>query len=138
MTWKHEIRKCIGSMFIPYFEYFCFDQLKILLFFLSKLKEILNWHSLSADLCIRFYCLSWLRQASQRKMIQSSALRLRLSQFKIYSDAPAFRQNHLTFSTKIYLQRIISTEMPIVLLRAKRYAFLLFIIMALVNWVKIF
>ena len=43
-------------------------------------EEILNWHSLSlsTDLCIHFYCLSQLRQASQRKMIQSSALRLRL------------------------------------------------------------
>ena len=41
-------------------------------------EEILSWHSLSADLCIHFYCLSQLRQASQRKIIQSSALRLRL------------------------------------------------------------
>ena len=43
-------------------------------------EEILNWHSLSfclsANFCIHFYCLSCLRQASQRKMIQSSALRL--------------------------------------------------------------
>jgi hypothetical protein len=56
-------------------------------------EEILNWHSrsLSADICIHFYCLSWLRQASQRKMIQSSFLRLRLSQFKISPDAPAYR-----------------------------------------------
>ena len=57
--------------------------------------EILNWHSLSvsADICIHFYCLSRLKQASQRKMIQSSALRLRLwlCQFKISSDNPAFR-----------------------------------------------
>ena len=30
--------------------------------------------SLSADLCIHSYWLSWLRQASQGKMIQSSAL----------------------------------------------------------------
>ena len=45
-------------------------------------EEILNWHSLSlsADLCINFYCLSRLRQASQRKMIQSSALRIRLKE----------------------------------------------------------
>ena len=37
--------------------------------------------SLSADLCIQSYWLSRLRQASHRKMIQSSALRLR--RFKI-------------------------------------------------------
>ena len=59
-------------------------------------EEILNWHSLclslSADLCIHFYCLSRLMQASQRKMIQSLALiiRLRQCQFKISSDTPAF------------------------------------------------
>ena len=45
-------------------------------------EEILNWHclslSLNADLCIHFYWLSRLRQASHRKMIQSSVLRLRL------------------------------------------------------------
>jgi hypothetical protein len=58
-------------------------------------KKILNWHSLSlglsADLCIFFYCLGELRQGSQRKIIQSSALRLnlRLSQFKISSDTSA-------------------------------------------------
>ena len=50
-------------------------------------EEILNWHchslSLSPDLCIHFYWLSRLRQASHRKMIQSSALRLRLWRFKI-------------------------------------------------------
>ena len=34
--------------------------------------------SLSADLCIHSYWLSRLREASHRKMIQSSALRLRL------------------------------------------------------------
>ena len=39
--------------------------------------------SLIADLCIHSYWLSWLRQASHRKMIQSSALRLRLWRFKI-------------------------------------------------------
>ena len=59
-------------------------------------EEILNWHclslSLNADLCIHFYWLSRLRQASHRKMIQSSALRLRLwlCHFKISSDTPAF------------------------------------------------
>ena len=37
--------------------------------------------SLSADLCIHSYWLSWLRQASHRKLIQNSALRLR--RFKI-------------------------------------------------------
>ena len=49
-------------------------------------REIWNWHclSLNADLCIHFYWLSnKLRQASHRKMIQSSALRLRLWRFKI-------------------------------------------------------
>ena len=39
--------------------------------------------SLSAYLCIQFYWLSWLRQASHRKLIQNSALRLRLRRFKI-------------------------------------------------------
>ena len=58
-------------------------------------EEILNWHclsvSLNADLCILFYWLSRLRLASHRKMIQSSALRLRLwlCQFKISSDTLA-------------------------------------------------
>ena len=59
-------------------------------------EEILNWHclslSLNADLCIHFYWLSWLRQASHRKRIQSAALRLRLwlRLFIISSDTPAF------------------------------------------------
>ena len=52
-------------------------------------EETLNWQSPSADLCIHFYCLSELRQASQRKMIQSSALRI--SHFKISSDIPALQ-----------------------------------------------
>ena len=43
------------------------------------------WKSLSlshsAELCIHFYCLTRMRQASRRKTIQSSALRLR--HFKI-------------------------------------------------------
>ena len=43
--------------------------------------KILKRLSLSADLCIHSYWLSRLRQASQGKMIQSSALRLR--HFKI-------------------------------------------------------
>ena len=57
-------------------------------------EEILNCHSLSlslnADLCIHFYWLSRLRQASYRKKIQSSALTLRLwlCHFKISSDTP--------------------------------------------------
>ena len=57
--------------------------------------KILNWHRLrhshSADICIHFYCLSWLRQARQRKMIQKSALWLclRLCQFKISWDTLA-------------------------------------------------
>ena len=45
-------------------------------------EEILKWPSLScslsADLCIHFYCLSQLKQARQRKIIHSSALILRL------------------------------------------------------------
>ena len=41
----------------------------------SVSEEIL---SLSADLCIHSYCLSRLMQASQRKMIQSSTIGLRL------------------------------------------------------------
>ena len=45
--------------------------------------KILKRLSLSADLCIHSYWLSRLRQASHRKMIQSSALRLRLWRFKI-------------------------------------------------------
>ena len=53
-------------------------------------EEILKWHSHSlshsAYICIHFYCLSRLGQASKRIMIQSSALWLRLSQFKNSSD----------------------------------------------------
>ena len=54
-------------------------------------EEILNWHSLSlsADLCIHFNLISQLRQPIQRKMSQSSALRL--SQFKTTSDTPGLR-----------------------------------------------
>ena len=58
-------------------------------------KEILNRHclslSLNADLCIHFYWLSRLREASHRKMIQSSTLRQRIwpCHFKISSDTPA-------------------------------------------------
>ena len=48
--------------------------------------------SLSADLCIHSYWLSQLGQASHRKMIQSSALRLRLCHFKISSDTPALNR----------------------------------------------
>ena len=48
-------------------------------FFVKILKRL----SLSADLCIHFYWLSRLRQASHRKIIQKSALRLRLRRFKI-------------------------------------------------------
>ena len=49
---------------------------------------------------IRYLRVSRLRQASQRKMIQSSALRLRLwlCQFKISLDNPAFNEEHLGFS----------------------------------------
>ena len=69
-------------------------ELKLRYFLLKNYvsQEILNWHSLrhshSADICILFYCQSWLRQARQRKMIQSSALWLclRLCQFKISWD----------------------------------------------------
>ena len=63
-------------------------------------EETLNWQSPSADLCIHFYCLSQLRHASQKEMIQSSALTLRLwlCQFKISLDNPAFNEKHLGFS----------------------------------------
>ena len=42
-------------------------------------ENFLNWHglSVSADFCIHFYGLNRLRQASQRKKIESSALRLK-------------------------------------------------------------
>ena len=65
-------------------------------------QKILNWHSLrhshSAEICIHFYCLSWLRQARQRKMIQSSALWLCLGlcQFKISWDTEALRSYLIT------------------------------------------
>ena len=45
--------------------------------------KILRRLSLSADLCIHSYLLSQLRQASHRKMIQISALILRLWHIKI-------------------------------------------------------
>ena len=45
--------------------------------------KILKHLSLNAYLCIHFYWLSWLRQASHIKLIQNSALRLRLRRFKI-------------------------------------------------------
>ena len=65
--------------------------------------------SLSADLCIHSYWLSWLRQASHRKMIRSLTLRLRLWRFKIltcpllntqicrtgYLDWDCYRKSHL-------------------------------------------
>ena len=51
---------------------------------LSNVK-ILKRLSLNADLCIHSYWLSRLRQASHRKMIQSSALRIRLWRFKIWT-----------------------------------------------------
>ena len=46
----------------------------------------------NADLCIHFYWLSWLRQASHRKMIQRAVLKLRLwlCHFKISLDTSAF------------------------------------------------
>ena len=56
-------------------------------------EETLNWQSPSADLCIHFYCLSELRQASQRKMIQSSAIRQRLRRFKILT-CPLLKSLH--------------------------------------------
>ena len=73
----------------------CSDILGCLKAYVSE--KILNRHclslSLSADLCIHFYWLSQLRQASHRKMIQSSALRLRLwlCHLKMSSDNQAFR-----------------------------------------------
>ena len=73
----------------------------------SKSLCILNWHclslSLNADLCIHFYWLSRLRQASHIKMIQSSALSLRLwlCHFKISSDTSALRL--IILCTKVIL-----------------------------------
>ena len=78
-------------IFFFYLAYACFGKEKT---YVSE--EILNWHglSLSAEFCIHFYCLTQMRQASQRKIIQSSALRLRLwlSQFKISLGTPVWRQ----------------------------------------------
>ena len=48
------------------------------------------------------------------------------------------RQNHLIFSTKIYLQKVISTEMLMFLLRAKISTFLPLFIAAFMSQVKIF
>ena len=75
-------------------------------------EEILSWHclslSLSADLCIHFYWLSRLRQASHRKIIQNLALRLRLwlCHFKISSDTSAFR--HLALVRRLFLHKYMS------------------------------
>ena len=66
-------------------------------------QKILNWHSLrhshSAEICIHFYCLSWLKQARQIKMLQNSALWLclRLCQFKISWDTQALRHSYWEF-----------------------------------------
>ena len=69
--------------------------MKLLKAYLSE--EILNWLSLSlsAELCIHFYSLSQLRQASQRKMIQCLALRLslRLSRFFLISGKIMIKTN---------------------------------------------
>ena len=64
--------------------------------------------SLSDDLCIHSYWLSWLRQASYRKMIQNLALRLRLwlCHFKISSDTSAFR--HLALVRRLFLHKYMS------------------------------
>ena len=51
--------------------------------FVKNLKCLSLSLSLSAYLFIHFYWLSWLKQASHRKLIQNSALRLRLRRFKI-------------------------------------------------------
>ena len=73
-------------------------------------EEILSWHCLSlilnADLCIHFYWLSRLRQASHRKMIQNLALRLWLCHFKISSDTSAFR--HLALVRRLFLHKYMS------------------------------
>ena len=70
-------------------------------------EEILSCHSLclslNTDLCIHFYWLCQLRQANHRKMIQISALRLRLwlCHFKISSDTPALSPQS-NFDKKVF------------------------------------
>ena len=86
---------------------------------------------LNADLWIHFYWLSRLRQASHRNMIQSSALRQRLCQFKIPSDTPAFsyllpgqikrtqKSNHIYISKLSYICNFyINCTYPFIHLRA--------------------
>ena len=65
--------------------------------FESPVWKLHNPYCHSADLCIHFYWLSWLRQASHRKMIQRSELRLRLwlRLFKISWDTPVFGYSKL-------------------------------------------
>ena len=74
-------------MFMPLH---CLIWLKLWQTFGTVFVKILKRLSPNADLCIHSYWLSPLRQASHRKMIQSSALRLWLRHFKISSDTPAF------------------------------------------------
>ena len=84
----HSIPSLIGF----FYETSWLSWLKLWVLKANVSQEILNWqslrHSHSADICIHFYCISWLTQARQRKMIQSSALWLclRLCQFKISWD----------------------------------------------------
>ena len=71
----------------------------------------MNWHCLSfnADLCIHFYWLSQLRQASHKKKIQSSALKLWLwlCHFKISSDTLVFRPNSNLMMSTISIYQLI-------------------------------
>ena len=62
--------------------------------------------SLSADLCIYSYWLSRLRQASHRKMIQSSALRLKTMTFQNLNMPPPlviqFSNTYRNFDIKMF------------------------------------
>ena len=102
-------------------------------------EEILNWHclslSLNADLCIHFYCLSRLRQASHRKMIQSSALRLRLwlSHFKISSDTSAFKLLALLFRCQCSFNQCLVTQADLVI-KGSKFSEVQYILSSLSQW----
>ena len=68
--------------FTQTFSFWTFHVQKLLRTVFVKILKRLSL-SLNADLCIHSYWLSRLRQAGHRKMIQSSALRLRIWRFKI-------------------------------------------------------
>ena len=74
--------------FTQTFSFWTFHVQKLLRTVFVKILKRLSL-SLSANLCNHYYWLCWLRQASHRKMIQSSALRPRLWRFKILK-CPSF------------------------------------------------